>query len=182
MKPGYRLKFEIGCQLLLGVLLLLLAGCEQKVKTGEPPSQAQKLPMAQAPLSPGMPSDIAPIRGDSPTVVPEGVRGKWKAVKLLVDDKTSRVSQEYVVNLREQLVIPNSKLLIKVNEFLPDLKIEGSTFTSDTNELKNPAVHVSIFEDGKLIFNGWLFSMFPTIHPFQHNQYRVLLKEALATD
>jgi hypothetical protein len=91
------------------------------------------------------------------------------------------VSREYVVNLREQLVIPNSKLLIKVNEFLPDLKIEGSTFTSDTNELKNPAVHVSIFEDGKLIFNGWLFSMFPTIHPFQHNQYRVLLKEALAT-
>jgi len=83
------------------------------------------------------------------------------------------------VELGKTLQIPNSKLTVEVMEFLPDMKIENSTFTSATNEPNNPAVHVIVKEEGKEIFKGWLFSLFPTIHPFKHDQIGMTLKEGV---
>jgi hypothetical protein len=68
---------------------------------------------------------------------------------------------------------------VKVGEFLPDLRIQGMMFTSDSNELRNPAIYVTILDDDKEIFTGWLFSLFPTIHPFRHDHYGITLKEAI---
>ena len=164
-------------------LFPLLTGCKQEVETEKPspPPQSQTLPSDHPPIPQEREPIVAPIQPNSPTVVPEEVQGKWEAVRLMVDDKVKNESKEFVVKLNERLVIPNSKLIVQVGEFLPDLKIQGSIFTSASNELANPAVHVNILENGQSIFNGWLFSMFPTIHPFQHDQYRIILKGPIPT-
>ncbi|HEX9758150.1 MAG TPA: hypothetical protein VGB26_10180 [Nitrospiria bacterium] len=174
--------------IVLGVFFFTM-GCNPKeekqkgvAEAPSPPSQTPSLPSDHPPLTQGMEPMVPPLQGNSPTVVPKEVQGKWKAVRLMVDDKVKNKSKEFVVNLNKRLVVPDSKLTVQVGDFLPDLKIQESTFTSASNDLSNPAVHVNIFEDGKPIFDGWLFSMFPTIHPFQHDQYRILLKGAIPTE
>jgi hypothetical protein len=66
-----------------------------------------------------------------------------------------------------------------VNEFLPDFIMDGLTITSKSEETNNPAVSVVVTEGGNEIFTGWLYSKFPAIHPFQHDQYGITLKEPI---
>ncbi|HEY5594169.1 MAG TPA: DUF2155 domain-containing protein [Nitrospiria bacterium] len=156
-------------------VMILMVGCQNKET---PPPQPQASP--QSAPQPAMPMDIPPISGAAPTVIPESLRGKWTAVKLLVEDKKANQSQEYVVNLGGELAIPSSSLVVKAEEFLPDLKIEGATFTTASGELNNPAVHVRILDNGKEVFNGWLFQLFPAVHPFQHERYTITLRDSVA--
>ena len=159
-------------------MALLIVGCGKKQEDYSSPAPSEP-PSGLSGL--GVPSDVPVIPSNSPLVIPDSVKGKWKAVKLAVEDKKDRDSKEYTVDLHTDFSIPDSKLVVKVGDFLPDLKIEGTMFTSETNELNNPAVHVTILENSKEVFNGWLFSHFPTIHPFKHDRYGVTLKEAIPT-
>ena len=161
--------------MLFMAVFLLLIGCEKKQKevlSSAPPRAASK-------QEPNLPSDVPLISSDAPIEVPDTVKGKWKAVKLTVQDKKAQASKEYQVGLHSEFMIPDSKLTVKVDEFLPDLKIQNAKFTSDTNEPKNPAIHVIILDENKEVFNGWLFALFPTIHPFRHDRYGITLKEAI---
>lgn len=163
----------------IGILLIIVTNvaCQKKEEAAPPPPQP---PAAQGPMaSQGAPADIPRIEGGGVTVVPDAVKGKWKAVVLVVEDKGQRQAKEYTVDLGKELSIPNSQLVVNVIDFLPDLTIANSTFTSVSNEPNNPAVHVTIREGDKEIFKGWLFSLFPTIHPFQHAQFGVTLKEGV---
>ncbi len=162
---------------IVGVSLIIIAvavACQKKEEAPPPPPTAENQGMPG-----GAPVDIPKIEGGGTTVIPEIVMGKWKAVVLVVEDKGQKQSTEYTVPLGKDLALPNSQLVVQVLDFLPDLTIAASTFTSVSNEPNNPAVHVTIREGDKEIFKGWLFSLFPTIHPFQHAQYGVTLKEGV---
>jgi len=161
----------------VGLLMtvILMAGCQKK---GTLPPQPQASP--SAPPQQTMPADVPPISGAAPAVIPESLKGKWTAVKLMVEDKKENRSEEYVVKLGGKLAIPSSSLVVQAEEFLPDLTIDGATFTTASSELKNPAVHVRILDNGKEIFNGWLFQLFPAVHPFQHERYSITLRDSVA--
>jgi len=167
------------------VLALVSVGCKKSEPSyAPPPSQPAAQNGGMSGGAPGSamttaPADIPKIEGGGVTVVPDVVKGKWKAVILVVEDKGQKQSKEYTVEIGKPLQIPNSKIIVDVLDFLPDMKIENSTFTSASNDPNNPAVHVVVREDGKEIFKGWLFSIFPTIHPFQHAQFGVTLKEGV---
>jgi hypothetical protein len=173
------MKAMIWCGMVL--LVAMSVGCKKNEPSYAPPAPA---PAAQNGGMPGsamttVPADIPKIEGGGVTVIPDAVKGKWKAVVLVVEDKAQKQNKEYTVELGKSLQIPNSKLVVDVLEFLPDMKIENSTFTSVSNEPNNPAVHVIVKEEGKEVFKGWLFSLFPTIHPFQHAQFGMTLKEGV---
>ena len=158
------------------MITMLLIGCgkkQEEYSSASPPAPSSSQERQ------GLPSDVPVISSTAPIVIPDAVRGKWKAVRLTVEDKKGQASKEYMVSLHSDFSVPDSKLTVKVGEFLPDLKIQGTTFTSESNETKNPAVHVMILDDNKEVFNGWLFSLFPTIHPFKHDRYGITLKEAI---
>jgi hypothetical protein len=109
---------------------------------------------------------------NEPVIVePDSVKGKWKAVKIAVNDKTANKETVYTVAIGSQFAIPDTNLAIKVENFLPHFTMAGAVRTSQSNEPKNPAARVRIYEDGKEIFNGWLFSLFPTTHALQHPKY-----------
>ena len=108
--------------------------------------------------------------------VPETVKGKWQAVKLQVEQKTAGTGpQVFTVKQGDQLDIPGSKLHVKVGDFLPALQVSGNEVTSSGNDPTNPAVHVTVNEDGKEIFKGWLFGKFPDMQPFEHPKYKITL-------
>jgi hypothetical protein len=159
--------------LLIAVFLVACDKKQKEVMPSSPPAPSSK----QEPA--GLPSDIPLIASNAPIVIPDAVKGKWKAVKLAVHDKKDQASKEYQVGIHSDFIIPDSGLTVKVGEFLPDLKIQDATFTSETNEPRNPAIHVIILDENKEVFNGWLFSLFPTIHPFRHDRYGIILKEAI---
>jgi hypothetical protein len=83
------------------------------------------------------------------------------------------------VNIGSEFKVPNTNLRIVVGEFLPDFRMDDATITSASDMPNNPAVRVEVFENGKSIFKGWLYSKFPTIHPFEHEKYGLTLKEGI---
>ena len=142
------------------MLVFSLGAC--KKKEGEKP-----IPR----MGPGM---VMPP-GETMTVVPESVKGKWTAVELMIEDKAARKTSNVSIKLGGEHTIAGSDLKVEVGEFLPDFKMEGIIITSASNELNNPAVRVVVFEGGNEIFKGWLYSKFPAIHPFQHEKYGISL-------
>jgi hypothetical protein len=139
--------------ILIGVFL---AGCAK---------QEEKKPEGQT-------AKTAPAaRKEMFVVVPGSVKGKWKAVKIAVTDKSTNKENVYTVAIGSGFTIPGTRLEVKVDNFLPQFTMDGTTLTSQSNELKNPAAQIRILDGGNEIFKGWLFSLYPTTHAFQHPKY-----------
>ncbi|MBM4128848.1 MAG: DUF2155 domain-containing protein [Nitrospira sp.] len=155
-------------------LVLLVSACKQK----EPSKPIPKAPV------PAM-TRVAPMEETTQIVVPDTVKGKWIAVKIIVQDKATKKSREYTINLNSDFIIPNSDLKIHVGEFLPDFKKDGNILTSASNNPNNPAVAIRVFEGDKQIFPTpgkqwrWLFSKLPDVHPLNHPRYGLVLKEGI---
>jgi hypothetical protein len=167
--------------------LALLLGAGACKKKEEHPVPQTNIPGQQMPAGqPGMPPQgkIMMPKGEMRIVVPDSVKGKWKAVVLQVEDKAAKKVSEYTVNLHSDLMVPNSNLKITVGDFLPDFRMNGLDMTSTNNEPNNPAVAVKIFEGSKEVFPapgkqwGWLYGRpeFRSMHPFEHPQFHVTLK------
>jgi hypothetical protein len=133
--------------------LLIMAGCSKKEKEGAPVA-----PQGQ-------------VVKKKTVVVPDKVKGKWKAVKISVTDKRVNKDTVYDIPINKEFSIPGSNLSIRVENFLPHFLMDGTTLTSQSNEPKNPAAQVLIMEGRKEVFKGWLFMLYPTMHAFQHPRY-----------
>ncbi len=134
----------------------LVTGCQKK--------EEKKMAEPVAPQGQG-------AKKESVVVVPESVKGKWKAVKIAVVDKASNKESVYTIAIGAQFALPDSNIAIKVENFLPHFMMDGTTLTSQSNEPKNPAAQIRITEGGKEVFKGWLFSLYPTTHAFNHPKY-----------
>lgn len=147
------------------LLAVLLIGCSK---------QEEKKAGKTAPIP-----DHMTTTKEAVVVVPDSVKGKWKAVKIAVANKETNKETVYTVAIGSEIAIPNSGLSLKVENFLPHFMMEGTTLTSQSNEPKNPAVQIRIMEGGKEIFKGWLYSLYPTTHAFQHPKYGFTLVDFL---
>lgn len=117
------------------------------------------------------------IRVPARVVVPKEIESSWGAVVIEVTDKNKDETHKYVVNLRSDFPIPGTSLKIQVQKFLPDFSMSSGEITSISNEPRNPAAQVIISEDDKVIFESWLFKLYPEIHSFQHPRYAIVLKD-----
>ncbi len=168
--------------LLMTVILVSFTACK-KGETPVPQAPVKQGPIMDSPISaPGHGGVQQKIQFE--VIVPQEVKDEWSAVKILIKDKKQNTSQEFAVKIGEELIIPDSKLTVKVVYFLPDFKMSGQIITSSSSSPNNPSAGIVISEDGKQIFPetgkfGWLYTKFPTIHPFQHERYELILKEGI---
>jgi hypothetical protein len=153
-----------------------------------PPGQMPSGPIMQGPMSPEgqqQPGSFMMPTGKSKVVVPDFVKGKWSAAKIIFEDRVAKTKLEYTVKLDSDFSVPNSNIKISVGQYLPDFKMEGLTMTSLSNNANNPALAIKVLENNKQIFPapgkqwGWLFEKVPTIHPFEHVRYGIILKEGV---
>ena len=165
-----------------GIALVLSFGAckkkEDKPVVPQAGAPGQQLPPGHADQGAGGQQVTMP-KGQTTVSLPDAVKGKWKAVVVIVEDKSSKKKTEYTINVNGDLKIPGSNLKLAVGEFIPDFRMDGLTITSSSNEPNNPAVGLKVSEDDKEIFKGWLYSKFPAIHPFEHPKYAVLLKSGV---
>ena len=115
-------------------------------------------------------------KGHVPVSVPPDVQSKWKSVVIEVSNKLTDDKKDYVVDIKQSFIIPDTKIRMDVLTFLPDFSMSPKRIISLSNELRNPAAEVVIYEDGNKIFEGWLFQKLPTVHPFEHKVYAIKLK------
>jgi hypothetical protein len=108
-------------------------------------------------------------------VVSKEVTAKWKAVKLAIANKAAKTTKEYTVNVGSELAIPDTKMSVKVLNFLPDFKMSDKEFYSVSDKPNQPAAQVVVSENGKEIWSNWLFAMQPGVHPFQHENIGIVL-------
>ncbi len=157
-------------------LLISFAGCKKKE---EPKPQ---LPPGHPSMEGGMPPVGMPDmpKVDRKIVVPKEVAAKWKAVKLVIEDRGANSSKEHTINVGGELTVPNTQVKVKVLHFLPDFRMGDQEITSASDKPNNPAAQVSVTEGGQQIWKGWLYSMHPGIHPFQHDRISLSLTGGVA--
>ncbi len=158
------------------VLVVALGACKKKeerpvMPMGHPGMEGMTQGMPPA----GMPSTQNMPKVERQVVVSKDVAAKWKAVKLAVENKTAKATKEYTVNVGSSLNIPNTKITVKVLHFLPDFKMSDKEFYSASDKPNQPAAQVSVVENGKEIWNNWLFAQMPGVHPFQHENIGIVL-------
>jgi len=148
-----------------GVLAVSLSACGKQEKEKAAPAPGA-----------GEPKLALPQKGQTATLsIPPDVKGKWKSIKITVEDKKTKSKKDYTVKLGEAMDIPGSKLNVKAVEFVPAFVMQGLNITSASNEPTNPAAKVVVTDGGKEVFNGWLFQKFPTTHAFTHPDYAITL-------
>jgi hypothetical protein len=157
---GGFMKYIMRTLVFVTLIMLSVTGCKSKEE-----KQTNEM---TAPHAMGMKKNL-------PVVIPDSIKGKWKAVKIAVTDKISNKSAEYTVPLGKEFAIPDTGLVISVESFLPQFSMNDSMVTSLSNDTKNPAAQARITEGGKELFKGWLFAMFPAVHAFQHPKYGITL-------
>lgn len=103
---------------------------------------------------------------------PLEIKGKWKAVKLLIKDKTNEKANEFkVVELGSSFMLTDSEMKVTVGPFFPNFVMSENSFTSMNNMLINPAVHLTVEENDKEVYNGWAFSRYPNLYAFKHPRF-----------
>ena len=138
------------------LLLILLLGCSQQE---EPAPVVVKVQTQDA----------------MQVVVPDEVKAGWSAVKITVGDRESGSTAVYTVAIGSSFVIPGSKMKVGVGPFLPNFIMSAGKITSRGKGVENPAVQVTVSDDGEQLYDGWLFAQFSKAHDFTHPRYSLNL-------
>ncbi|OGW43818.1 MAG: hypothetical protein A2132_06635 [Nitrospirae bacterium RBG_16_43_11] len=158
---------------ILTIFILILPSCTKKEQPQPPPPEQQSMMPAHGDIE-------MPASEDMKVIIPDAIKGKWKGVILTVIDKQTANTKDYNIPIGGKVAISGSNIEVQTGDFLPDLKIEGNIYSSDSTQLLNPAIHVEIKEGGKEVFKGWLFQKFPSVHPFKHERFSITLKEPVS--
>jgi len=138
--------------------LILLPGCsEQKTE----PLEGEK-------VSP--PKEVK-------VIVPETVEGKWRSVKIALQDLQEGTEAIYRVDIGGSFQIPGTGQRVTVETFMPAFAANSERVTSVSNEPTNPAVLIVVREGGKEIHRGWVFSLYPERQHFENDRYKFILRE-----
>ncbi|MDA0692370.1 MAG: DUF2155 domain-containing protein [Nitrospinae bacterium] len=115
--------------------------------------------------------------------IPKDVEGKWKAVKILVRNKADEGKNELkTAEIGSSFVVADSGIKVTVGPFLPNFVMDQGTYTSMNNQVINPAVQLTVEENGKILYKGWTFARYPTMYAFEHDVYALELKDHIPVD
>lgn len=151
------------------VITVAATSCRKKEQPPPPPPAQEGMPGAPHGMMGGGP--------DKQVIVPDSVKGAWKAVKIEVEFKETQSKKQFSVPLNSEFQVPESDLTVKVGDFLPHFSMTAESITSGSDKPENPAVRLEAVEKGNLIFKGWLFANYPDVHPLQHEKYGLKLIE-----
>ena len=128
-----------------------------------------------APAAAGPGGEAAP-KAPSRLEVPPEVEQAWSGIRLRWKDLGSGQEGTVDVPLGAAKPLPDPTIVVRGDVFLPAFTMSGDAITSQGTEPQNPAARITVFEKGKEIFGGWIFTRFPDVHPFTHPKYQLRLE------
>ena len=116
-------------------------------------------------------------------IIPESVEGKWKAVKILIKNKTEQEKSELkLVPIGSSFQIGDTGIKVTAGPFFPNFVMDQGTYTSMNNQAINPAVQLVVEENGKVLYKGWTFAKYPEMYAFEHDVFALELKDYISED
>ena len=136
-----------------------------------------------SPVTENHPNVQEKVKIERGVVVPDGVKGKWKAVKLLVKNKKDEERNEMkTITLGSSFELEDSGIRVTVGPFLPNFVMSQKAYTSSGNELTNPAVQLVVEQNGKTLYTGWVFAKYPAMYAFEHDVFALQLMDYIPID
>ena len=194
------MNFLIILKTVLVIAVVLLIGCGDDNE--KPLQQAKKISDVDVPQFEGSrsqpayseiqavatPDETHPgvkegVKIDRGVVVPQEVKGQWKAVKIMVRNKIdeSRNSMK-MITLGDSFELDGSAIKVTVGPLMPNFVMTQKNYSSKGNELTNPAVRLIVEESGKILYEGWAFAKYPTMYAFEHDEFALQLMDYIPAD
>jgi len=108
--------------------------------------------------------------------VPPEVQQAFTGVRLSWKDKSSGKTGVVEVPLNGKAPLPDPTYAVRADVYLPSFTMGGGAITSQGIEEQNPAARITVFQNDKEIFAGWIFNRFPDVHPFENPKYQLHLE------
>jgi hypothetical protein len=160
----------------LAVSAVAIAACRER---GQPnPSIRMAISHDRIDSAAGEPSQTPGGENMPPTrlEIPPEVAQVWSGIRIAWKDKSSGKEGSIDVPLGGATPLPDPSLVVRADAFLPAFTMGGGAITSEGVEPQNPAARIAVFEKGKEIFAGWIFTRFPDVHPFSHPRFELRLE------
>ncbi len=161
-----------------------------KISLTEGSGTETEAPQKAVPISEGSGSEVR----DHPEVqqteklqrevkIPENVEGKWKAVQILIRNKTDEGKNELkTVPIGSSFQIGDTGIKVTAGPFFPNFVMDQGTYTSMNNQVINPAVQLVVEQNGKVLYKGWTFAKYPEMYSFEHDVFALELKDYIPED
>ena len=197
------MKIQNIAQVFLLIYVEILIGCSESLDNTKPPQTKRiseiNVPQFEGSRSKPIQTDTGENMGmnrdevhfevkegvkiDRGIIVPKEVEGRWKAVKIMVRNKIdeSRSSMKTIA-LGNSFELEGSAIKVTVGPFMPNFVMTQTNYTSNGNELTNPAVQLMVEENGKTLYEGWAFAKYPTMYAFEHEEYAFQLMDYIPED
>ena len=108
--------------------------------------------------------------------VPPEVQQAYSGIRLSWKDKSSNQTGVVEVPLNGGTPLPDPTYVVRADVYLPSFTMGGGAITSQGIEEQNPAARITVFQNGKEIFAGWIFNRVPDVHPFENPKYQLHLE------
>jgi hypothetical protein len=144
----------------------------EEQQTGAPQAASPQSGVAPGGAGAGQGGAAAPTRLE----VPPEVQQAWSGIRLRWKDLSSGKEGTVDVPLNGATPLPDPTIVVRGDVFLPAFTMSAGAITSQGIEPQNPAARITVFEKGKEIFGGWIFTRFPDVHPFTHPKYQLRLE------
>lgn len=132
-------------------------------------------------LAQNMPQDHPQVQTkERQIVVPDFVKDKWDGVIIRIEDRKGKETWEATIPTGKRIKLAGTPFEIEVQHFFPSFFMDDTKITSVSNEPRNPAAKIVVWEDNKKIHDGWIFAMMPEIHAFDHSRYGIFLVRGIA--
>ena len=136
---------------------------------------------ANGPAAAGQPGNA----GAAPEVpnrleVPPEVQKAYSGIRLAWKDKSNGQTGVVEVPLNGGTPLADPTYVVRADVYLPSFTMGGGAITSQGIEEQNPAARITVFQNGKEIFAGWIFNRFPDVHPFENPKYQLHLEGGIA--
>ena len=164
---------------LLVASLAFLPACSQNSKKDRRGTPVLAPQAVQPQVNPhaGM-GQTAPVTYDiSNSVAPE-VAAIYSGVMLQITDLKNHETISAEIPFGEVVEVEGTPLIIAVSRYYPDFIMSENGYGTRSMEENNPAAMVTI-TGVEQEFSGWLFTLYPDVHPFENPDYDIALEKAI---
>ena len=160
---------------LLAALVLAAAACGEKGRPEPGVMMAISHERDSAPEGGGAAAGEGQPKVPNKLVVPPEVEKTYSAIRLTWKNSQTGKEGQLDVPLGGTARVPESEMDVRADVFLPAFTMAGDAITTQGLEATNPATRITVTDQGKEIFSGWIFANYPDVHPFQHPRYSLRL-------